>query len=302
MDDAALEAVRRAGFTFVRLPLETGLLAASDALEDAIARVQRHRLAVVVVLFAGDWQLETDRTDRTRLIAAWRRLASTLRQFDPIATFPEVLNEPVFRDDPAAWSDLQHQATATIRAILPSNTIILTGANWGSVAGLLSLQPEPDPNVVYSFHLYDPPELTALGAYRTDLDAGSMARLPFPVVDRASCEAVSNSAGKRATADVIKFYCAQGWDVAKVDARIAEADAWAQRHRVAVLAGEFGASQRLNAPARLAWLAAVRDACEQRRIGWALWGYDDSMGFAMRPPGDRRAIAPDVLAALGLTH
>jgi endoglucanase len=56
----------------------------------------------------------------------------------------------------------------------------------------------------------------------------------------------------------------------------------------------------LNAPARLAWLGAVRETCEQQSIGWALWGYDDSMGFALRPPGGPRRLDPEVLRALGL--
>ena len=40
--------------------------------------------------------------------------------------------------------------------------------------------PDPDPNVVYSFHLYEPAELTALAAYRPGLDSAALARLPFP--------------------------------------------------------------------------------------------------------------------------
>ena len=223
-----------------------------------------------------------------------------LRRFDPAATFPEVLNEPVFAGDPAAWARLQHEAVMAIRASLPANTIVLTGADWGSIRGLLSLPPESDPNVIYSFHLYEPAELTALGAYRPGLDAGSMARLPFPAADQAACRATADAARDPPTADLMRFYCAQRWDVAKITARIAEAGAWGQRHHVAVIAGEFGAAQRLNVPARLAWLTAVREACEQQAIGWALWGYDDSMGFALRPPGDRRRLDPAVLRALGL--
>ncbi len=45
----------------------------------------------------------------------------------------------------------------------------------------------------------------------------------------------------------MRFYCAQRWDAAKLAARIAAAGDWARRHHVVVLAGEFGASQRLNA-------------------------------------------------------
>ncbi|HEY7578925.1 MAG TPA: cellulase family glycosylhydrolase [Acetobacteraceae bacterium] len=280
LDDNVLESLRRMGFTFIRLPVQTDLLGSPGALADAIARVQRHGLAVVVALFADGWHLESDALDRARLIATWRALGPVLRPLDPRLTFPEVLNEPVFSNDPGAWSLLQRQIVGAIRAALPGDTIVLTGADWGSVAGLLSLPPEPDPNLVYSFHFYEPAELTSLGAYHPGLDSATMAMLPFPVLDEAGCAAIAETAGDRPTAELIRFYCGQRWDASAIAARIAAAGVWAKRHHVAVIAGEFGASQRLNAAARLSWLRTVRAACEQQGIGWALWGYDDSMGFA----------------------
>jgi endoglucanase len=300
LSDPTLEELKRAGFTFVRIPVQPDLLSAPDALADAVAKVERHGLAVVVALFGTGWHPETDPADRAKLLATWRSLAPILHRFDPAATFPEVLNEPVFAGDYGAWARLQHEAVGAIRASLPANTIVLTGADWGSVRGLLSLAPESDPNVIYSFHLYDPAELTALGAYRPGLDAGSMARLPFPATDQAACLATAAAARDPPTAGLMRFYCAQRWDVRKITERIAEAGAWGQRHHVVVIAGEFGATRQLNVPARLAWLTAVREACERQAIGWALWGYDDSMGFALRPPGEWRRIDPALLGALGL--
>jgi hypothetical protein len=35
--------------------------------------------------------------------------------------------------------------------------------------------------------------------------------------------------------------------------------------------------------AQLAWFCEVRQACERNGIGWALWGYDDQMGFGIDP-------------------
>jgi endoglucanase len=183
--DDVLEQLREIGFTFIRLPIQPDLLASPEALLQAIRRAQRHRLAVVLALFADGWHLESDSGDRTKLITTWHALASALRPLDARLTFPEVLNEPVFLDQPASWSLLQQQVVRTIRSVLPDNTIVVIGANWGSVAGLLSLPPVSDPNVVYSFHFYDPPELTSLGAYRAGLDAAAMALLPFPVRDEA---------------------------------------------------------------------------------------------------------------------
>ena len=97
----------------------------------------RHGLAVVVALFPVNWHLETASADRAKLLATWRSLAPALRPFDPRLTFPEVLNEPVFAGDPRGWARLQHEVMA-IRASLPTNTIVLTGADWGSIDGLLA--------------------------------------------------------------------------------------------------------------------------------------------------------------------
>jgi endoglucanase len=301
LDDAALGDLRRSGFTFVRIPVQPDLLVASDALVDALARVERHGLAVVVALFAAeDWHLEAVPADRTKLLAAWQVLAPRLRRLDPALTFPEVLNEPVFPGDAAGWAALQHQAVQLIRVALPTNTIVLNGADWGSIAGLTALPPEPDPHVVYSFHLYEPAELTALGAYRPSLDETAMARLPFPADDLATCAATAEATHDPPTAALMRFYCTQRWDAAKIADRIATAGNWARLHHVFVFAGEFGASPRLNAAARLAWLGAVRGACERQGIGWALWGYDDSMGFSLHPAIEHRRFDAAMMRTLGL--
>jgi hypothetical protein len=73
------------------------------------------------------------------------------------------------------------------------------------------------------------------------------------------------------------------------------------RNHAVLLAGELGASARLNTRARLAWIADVRGECERAGIGWALWGYDDVMGFDIsRPPPPRPVLDAALLEALGL--
>ena len=75
LSDAALEELKRIGFTFVRLPVQPDLLGAPDALADAVARVQRHGLAVVVALFGGWHRRPTRPTGRNclRRGARWHR-------------------------------------------------------------------------------------------------------------------------------------------------------------------------------------------------------------------------------------
>jgi endoglucanase len=300
LGDAAMTDLKTAGFGFVRLAFDPALLdapALRQVFLDQVRRLQRHGLAVIVSPHPNGWNIETN---PAKLAAFWRDFAPALRGTEPALTFPEVLNEPVFHDDPAAWWRMQHELRAVIRAALPSHTIILTGQDWGSVAGLLTLPPEPDGNVVYSFHFYDPAELTSLAAYNPGLDRGALARLPFPETDRTLCEAAGGTADN-ATRGLIRFYCATNWDAARVRDRIQDAAVWARRNGVALIAGEFGASVMLNADARLAWLRLVRETFAADGIGWALWGYDDVMGLNVsRPPGLRPALDHSVLKALGL--
>ena len=313
LSDAAMADLRGAGFGFVRLAVQPEILLSGDHLNpgrldpgrlalllEAIRRLQGHGLAVVIAPHPTTWRLESRAEDRASLRAFWHGLARALAGSDPRLTFPEVLNEPVFAQDGAGWAGLQQTVVAEIRAALPHHTIVLTGQDWGSLRGLLALPPSADANVVYSFHFYDPAELTALAAYRPDLDAAALARLPFPM-DPAACAPAAASTPDPATAGLIRFVCAMEWNDDRLRQMFATAGAWARRNDAALLLGEFGASVRLNPKARLAWLAAARMAAEREGIGWALWGYDDGMGLDVsRPPPARPALSPASLEALGL--
>jgi endoglucanase len=303
LSDQALSDLRAAGFDFVRLAVDPAVAdARRPDLIAAIRRIQHQGLTVIVSPHPHDWHLETSAADRDRLRRFWQTLAPALRSLDPARTVPEVLNEPVFPADPGAWAALQHLVLGDIRQALPDATVVLTGQDWGSIGGLLALTPEIDSNVVYSFHFYDPAELTSLAAYRPGLDRMALARLPFPVDDRSRCEATADASADAGTRDLMRYYCALGWDAGRIDAIIDRALAWARLHHVRLLAGEFGASAELNQTARVAWLHTVRDAFQSRGIGWALWGYDDVMGLAVtRPPGPRPRLSPVVLTALGMT-
>jgi hypothetical protein len=231
----------------------------------------------------------------------WAALAQRLRPLPPAMTFPEVLNEPVFEGREADWEALQRAVLSRIRAALPDATVVLTGNHWGAIDGLTALHPVADGNVIYSFHVYDPPVLTTLASFDPSLQADALARLPFPVAGPRSCDAAAEATRDKRTIDVIRFYCSEQWSAARLQTLVAQAAAWGRRNHVALLAGEFGASDRLPAPTRLAWIAVMRRAFADDGIGWALWGYDDSMGFDIHPSGGSPApLDPALLQALGL--
>ena len=297
MTDAELGALHRAGFSFVRLAVQPQVVhGRADLLQHAIQRIERQGLGVMV-----GWHMASGALNgpgqRRELLDLWERTAPALRPLDPRLTFPEVLNEPDV-EDAGSWEQLQTEALGRIRRALPGATVVLTGANWGSLAGLLALHPVQDRNVVYSFHDYEPPVLTTLGAFEPGLDRAALARLPFPVTG-PGCDAAAAATAQQHTRDVVRWYCGEHWDAARVAGSVHRAGDWARAHDVAVVAGEFGASNALPAPTRLAWIVAMRTALEREGIGWALWGYDDSMGFG-RHPGAGGPLDPELLDALGL--
>jgi endoglucanase len=295
--DATIAGLRAAGFTFVRLALDPAL-ATSPSLPRGLIRLRKAGLGVVVALFPTAWSLETSAADQTALRATWAALVPILRGIDRVNIFPEILNEPVFWQNAPAWAAQQTDLLGRIRAAWPEATIVLTGASWGGIDGLLAMTPPADPNVVFSVHFYEPTVLTTLGAFEPTLDHRALAALPFPAVP--ACVIPPTDAR---TKSVATYYCAQGWNPAMLSARIAQAGAWARKYNAAILGGEFGATVQLNAAARLAWLTATRQSLEAQKIGWALWGMEDIMGFNLpRPPPAYPVLDPAVLRALGLAR
>ena len=312
MDDAAVAKLKRAGFTYVRLPIGPEAVMRGDGIEGgkleaiiaATKRFQRAGLAVMVEMHPqnlGNWVLQDSAPARQRVLGFWRDLAPALAQLPPELTFPEPLNEPTL-PDAAQWDGLQAQVLQIIRAAMPRHTVVLTGTNWGSIDGLLQVTPVADPNVVYTFHTYEPQLFATLVAWEPGVDQAALGRLPFPVANRQTCEATVAGIQHQRTRDIANYWCSEPHDAATIATNIGRAADWSKRHRVSVAMTEFGADRRLNPAARLAYLEAVRRAAEQHRIPWALWGLDDSNGFGIEPGRFTAGteLQPGILRALGL--
>ncbi len=311
LDDDAVAALKRAGFTYLRVPvgLEVvmrGRHVAPDKLRAVLAivrRVQRAGLGVMLEPHpqdVGHWDFGRNEEARRVLLGFWHDVAPALRDFPAALTFPELVNEPT--DDPAGWDRLQGQLLQVIRAALPQDTVVLTGTNWSSLDGLLKVQPVADADVVYSFHTYEPTLLTLLGVWDPGIDRNQLAAaMPFPV-SPAACQRALARVAQAHTRAVLQYWCSEPHDDATVAAYLRRATDWGRQHGVSVIMGEFGAASALNRPARDAYLASMRHAAEALHLPWALWALDDQMGFEhpFDGAGRRLALAPDVTRDLAL--
>ncbi len=306
--DDALREMREAGFTFIRLCIQPRLMLREDgslhqgrlgALTEAIERLHRVGLAVIVDAHVEHANLEDNPADRKALFDFWRGMALVAARFDPARTFIEIMNEPVFRDH-GAWAALQEEVLQLIRRSAPRHTVILTGADWGSIDGLHRLQPVRDSNVIYSVHDYTPGILTFFASWEPGVDAEALQKLPFPVTDVAACRAAVAQSRHVRTREIAEYYCGERWNEETMRQRLAYAAHWGRRHGVPVMLLEFGAEIRMTRASRLAYLKAVREAAEREGMGWALWGYGDIMGFPAQSGPRPAQLDPGVLEALGL--
>jgi hypothetical protein len=192
------------------------------------------------------------------------------------------------------------------------------------VTGLVDLDPSfDDPNLYYSFHMYEPHLFTH---QRPQQEGGFASGLPWPassgapgtVIEllRAHMSAAGLGEGEQQrwllmVAPYISEYFAEGWGESQLSARFDEALDWAARHGIPpgrLFMGEFGViamsdDGRMGAAQadRLRYLRAVRSAAESNGIPWSVWEYANPWGMSIILPAGPAVPDEPMLEALGLT-
>jgi aryl-phospho-beta-D-glucosidase BglC (GH1 family) len=307
-----VQRIRRMGFDHVRLPVDPEILAPGgtfDApdedvlyyLEDGVRLLLDGGLAVIVDLHpeeAFKRRLETEPAVLDQTARLWSLLARRLASYDPDRLFLEAMNEPGF-PDPGRWAATQRRLVAGIREGAPAHTIIATGHGWSGVEHLEALEPLADPNIVYSFHFYDPHVFTHQGATWDRAAVVALRDVPYPSTPALVAPLLGRVADPESRAALLK-YGEQRWDAQTIDAAIARAESWMRRYRVRVLCDEFGV-YRPAAPQddRARWLRDVRTSLEARGIGWTAWDYAGGFGVVDRMPTGSVIHAPTARALFG---
>ena len=271
-------------------------------LDSAVQMILDQGLAVIIDLHPdGDIKarLAGDDDFVEQLADFWRALARHYSRLDPDRGFFEILNEPEMQDR-FRWSGVQSKLAAAIREGSPQHTIIATGARWSADDELIFLEPLRDPNVIYSFHFYEPPVFTHQGATWATNFWHEIAGLSYPSNPESARKAAS-----RMPDDINRLYVLrygmEHWDAARIETEIGSVAAWAARQRVPVICNEFGVYRPNADPQdRAQWIADVRTALERHGIGWTMWDY--SGGFGLVTKSGRKAVPDEAtLRALGLS-
>ena len=338
--------IRSLGFDFIRLTVDPGPLLASEGekrqealniLAEDVKLVTASGLKVVFNLhivtqvpeYGGDAIIEqpADSEAVGRYVAMIADVARMLAPLGSDKVAFEPFNEPQHypcegRSD-GQWQKIMAKAMAAIRAVTSELTLVATGACGGDVTGLVDLDPSfDDPNLYYSFHMYEPHVFTH---QRSEDEGGFASGLPWPagsgspgaVIEmlRAHMAAAGISEAEQEgtilkLGPVISQYFTEGWGESQVVARVGEALDWAAKHDIPtsrLFMGEFGVigmsdDGRVGAfnPDRLRYLEAVRSEAEKHDIPWSVWEYANPWGMSVILPAGPAIPDTEMLKALGL--
>jgi endoglucanase len=308
-----LQLIHQLGFDHIRLSVDPVPLEAwqrGDAngiafmaeLDRVMKAAQADGLNVVLDLQPDQPYKEallTGDVSATAFATLWGSLASHFSQENPDRVFFELMNEPS-QYDTDRWTLVETGAVAAIRAGAPDFTIIASALDLDKVQDLTRLQPLPLPNILYSFHNYDPVPFTHQGAFWAGAALGPLHDVPYPSTPTNVLPNVEQEtdAGSKA---YIKSYGEERWNAARIDLDIHSAAAWGLRHHLPIYCGEFGVRREKSAPAdRDRFLQDMRVSLEHNGIGWAMWDYQADFGMVTKENG-QTTVDKGVVKALGLT-
>lgn len=274
----SFKAIADAGFDTVRIPVRWSAYTAGppsykieEAFFNRVTQVIDQALAnnLHVILNVHHFEeLNTAPLEHTaKLIALWDQIATRYQNL-PKSVYFEVINEPngEFKGD--LMRSIMAKAFEKIRETNPTRMVILGGENWSGIKSLPSIPAIKDPNLVYTFHYYDPFKFTHQKTSWTNLkDSGS--------VNWGSRE-----------------------DYAELKAAANYAAQVRRETGVPLFMGEIGAYEKAPYNDVVKYTRETRKAFEGAGVSWCVWNFTATFPFY---DSETKTWDKKKLAALGLS-
>ncbi|MFN8397174.1 MAG: glycoside hydrolase family 5 protein [Bacteroidia bacterium] len=191
--------------------------------------------------------------------AMWTQVATHYAGLDPEHYFFEMLNEPPVGVLPANADAVNQACIDAVRQVDTVHTLVV-GPHTASIgSSYLSFSPYADPNLIYTFHTYEPLYFTHQGF--TWMTPQFPTGVPFPFLG----------------------------DDALLRGAISAAVNWRDTNGLPVFMGEFGVGIYADADSRCNWIALLGDLVDQHQLNALAWDWggvapsDFSMFDALPP-------------------
>ena len=281
-----VEAIADMGFDHVRLPIDEEQMWDDDGvrhdeafqlMENCINWCAEYDLRVIIDLHilrshhfnAKEKPLWTDPAEQEKFFDLWRDLSRTLSKFPNGQLAYELMNEAV-ADDPESWNELLANAFTAIRELEPERTIVIGSNRWQSADTFDQLKvPANDPNILLSFHFYEPFLLTHYHAGWTDLkDYQGPVHYPGVILTEEEFgnlpDSVKSVAEKWVGREFNKATLLEMWKKPILKSK---------ELGLPLYCGEFGIMSGAPEQDRLNWYQDIVELFEENDIGYANWNY-----------------------------
>ena len=262
------------GFDHIRLPIDEEQLwdesgkryeDAFTLLNNSLEWCQKAGLRVVVDLHilrshhfnAKEKPLWTVPAEQDKFISRWKDLSSFLKDWPNGMVAYEFMNEPV-ADDPEQWNTLLARVADSIRQWEPVRVLVIGSNRWQSANTFDQLKiPANDPNILLSFHFYEPFYLSHYQASWTRLkDFTGEINYPGQIVlnsDSLQHKKVYNR-------DTLLYMMRKPLHLA-------------DSLKLPLYCGEFGIIDKAPNGPKLAWYRDMVSIFEEKGIAYANWNY-----------------------------
>jgi len=248
--------IRQAGFATVRLPVRFSghALAAPPYTIDAGFMARVHHvvdanlaagLNVIIDMHNYDELFTDPDANKARFAELWRQIGTSF-QGAPANVWFELINEPHGSLTDANLLAVLSPALAALRTTNPTRPVIVGGQNYSGVDSLATLAFPNDPNIVPTFHYYDPFDFTHQGA--------TFIHPVLPTGRRLGTAA----------------------DSARLDADLMKIMSFMRRTGRVPFAGEYGAYDRIPLDQRALYYGTISAAFASIGVQSCAWGYTNT--------------------------
>ena len=280
------------GFDHVRIPIDEEQMFLEDGTKDeeafkllhnALDLCDAYGLRAVVDLHilrshhfnAAVKPLFTERAAQEAFYECWRKISGELKDYSVSMVAYELMNEPV-ADDPEDWNKIVKECYSAIRELEKDRVIVIGSNMWQSFETVDQLAlPEGDPNIILSFHYYNPMLLTHYQASWMYLkDYEGPVHYPGVVVSGEELSELPENNSEVASEWIDKTY-----DKDRFAAEFGKVVKVAAKYGIPVYCGEYGClSVEANAESRYNWLADMNEMFDSLGIARAVWAYREGVG------------------------
>lgn len=285
--------MKRQGFDHVRVPvgwqhyagpapdyaLSPEIFARVDF---AVTNALANQLAVMINIHHFD-ELDHDPAGATdEFLAIWRQVAEHYRDFPGSLVF-ELDNEPHENATTALMNGIYARAISEIRKTNPHRTIVVEPGNWGSIGELKNLALPADDNLMVSVHCYDPFCFTHQGATWANA-VSNLSGIRFPGPPPQPVVIATNVKLEHYMYGWIDRYNTEPTDrnpssPLAFEGKLKYLRAWSDYYGRPIHLGEFGCYTKADPQSRARYYGAMRRACEENGLGWAIWDWNSGFRY-----------------------